>query len=351
MPWLIRTRRKVSSTRSNERSGERALDVLYTVEEYLYTVEQTNGGRVLEIRGLTKRYGDRDVLRGVDLTTRPGQVVALLGPNGAGKTTLVSIVAGLRSADSGTVLVGDVDALADPIGARRLLGLAPQELGIYPSLTVRRNLTFFGELAGLRRKALTDRIDDVCATLALRELLPRRAGELSGGQKRRLHAAIAILHRPPLLFLDEPTVGADVRTRAELLRAVRGLADDGAAVVYTTHYLTEVEDLGADVAILEGGRVIERAPVEDLVARYGTAALRLTFDGPAPSLRRFTTDGSVATLVVSDPAAEAAVVLRDLGTHAAALRSVDVIRPSLEAAYLALTGRLADQDGGDRVVA
>src|SRR5829696_2940440 len=306
---------------------------------------------MLEIRGLTKSYGDHDVLRGVDLTARSGQIIALLGPNGAGKTTLVSIVAGLRSADSGSVRVGDVDPLSDPVAARRLLGLAPQDLGIYPSLTVRRNLAFFGELAGLHRKALTDRIDDVCTTLALGELLSRRAGELSGGQKRRLHAALAILHRPPLLFLDEPTVGADVRTRAELLRAVRRLADDGAAVVYTTHYLTEVEELGADVAILEGGRVIERAPVEELVARYGTAALRLTFDGPAPALRRFTTDGSVATLVVGDPAAEAAVVLRDLGTPAAALRSVDVIRSSLEAAYLALTGRLADHDGGDRVVA
>ena len=306
---------------------------------------------MLRIDRLAKRYGDVEVLRGVDLVARAGEVVALLGPNGAGKTTLVSIVAGLRSADGGTVRVGDVDALAHPVAARRLLGLAPQDLGIYPSLTVHRNLAFFGELAGLDRRTLAERIDEVCAVLALEDLLARRAGELSGGQKRRLHTALAMLHRPPLLFLDEPTVGADVQTRAELLRAVRRLADDGTAVVYTTHYLVEVEDLRADVAILESGRVIERAPVDDLVSRYGTPALRLTFDGPAPALPGFVTEGSVATLAVRDPAAAAAGVFRDLGAHGDALRSVDVIRPSLEAAYLALTGRRSNDEGGDDVAA
>ena len=294
---------------------------------------------MLRIEGVEKRYGDVEVLRGVDLDADAGRVVALLGPNGAGKTTLVSIVAGLRSADAGSVRIADVDALADPVAARRMLGLAPQDLGIYPTLTVHRNLAFFGELAGLRRQALVARIDEVSGGLDLADLLLRRAGELSGGQKRRLHTAIAMLHRPPLLFLDEPTVGADVQTRARLLRAVRALADDGVAVMYTTHYLAEVEELDADVAILEGGRVIERAGVAELVSRCGTAALRLTFDGPVPALPGFTVDGAVATLPTADPAASAASVLRDLGAHADRLRSVDVIRPSLEAAYLSLTGR------------
>jgi ABC-2 type transport system ATP-binding protein len=306
---------------------------------------------MLRIEGLRKRYGDVDVLRGVDLEADAGRVVALLGPNGAGKTTLVSIVAGLRTADGGTVTIAGVDALRDPWSTRGMLGLAPQELGIYSPLSVHRNLVFFGEVAGLRGRALSCRIDEVCDALALRELLPRRAGELSGGQKRRLHTALAILHRPPLLFLDEPTVGADVRSRADLLRAVRRLAYDGAAIVYTTHYLTEVEELDADVAILEGGRVIERAPVRDLVARHGTAALRLTFDGPAPALPEFVVDGATATLPAADPAVAAATVLRDLGHHAAGVRSVDIVRPSLEAAYLALTGRRSNDEGEGDVAA
>jgi ABC-2 type transport system ATP-binding protein len=294
---------------------------------------------MLEIRGLTKRYGDREVLCGVDLDAAAGRVVALLGPNGAGKTTLVSIVAGLRSADAGSVHIGGVDALADPAATHGMLGLAPQDLGIYPTLSVYRNLAFFGELAGLRRTALEARIGEVCDALEMSDLLPQRAGELSGGQKRRLHTAIAILHRPPLLFLDEPTVGADVQTRTRLLRAVRSLADDGVAVVYTTHYLTEVEELEADVAILEGGRVIERANVGDLVARHGSPALRLTFDGPAPALPGYTVDGAVATLPTADPAAAAATALQGLGEDAGRLRSVDVVRSNLEAAYLSLTGR------------
>jgi len=268
---------------------------------------------MLRIRDLRKRYGDLEVLRGVDLDAAAGRVVALLGPNGAGKTTLVSIVAGLRSADAGSVHIGGIDALAEPAAARGMLGLAPQDLGIYPTLSVHRNLAFFGELAGLRGAALASRIREVCDALEMSDLLPRRAGELSGGQKRRLHTAIAILHRPPLLFLDEPTVGADVQTRARLLRAVRSLADDGVAVVYTTHYLAEVEELDADVAILEGGRVIERASVGELVARHGTPALRLTFDGPAPALSGYTVDGAVATLPTAVPAAAAATALQGLG--------------------------------------
>lgn len=294
---------------------------------------------MLHIDGLTKAYGERSVLRGVDLEVAAGEVVALLGTNGAGKTTLVSIVAGLRRADAGTVRVGTVDALREPGRARALMGLAPQALGIYPTLSARRNLVLFGELAGLAGHGLRRRVDEVAEALQLGEFLDRRAGVLSGGQQRRLHTAMAMLHRPPLLFLDEPTVGADVESRRRILEVVRELAADGCAICYATHYLPEVEELDATVAVLEQGRILELAPVADLIDRHGTAGLRLTFRGGAPALEGFAVSGDEAFRRVSDPGAEVARVLAGAGSWIGSLDAVEIVRPSLETAYLALTGR------------
>jgi ABC-2 type transport system ATP-binding protein len=299
---------------------------------------------MLHIKGLTKAYGQHQVLRGVDLDAAGGEIVGLLGPNGAGKTTLVSIVAGLRRADAGEVTVAGIDALAQPEQARAILGLAPQELGIYPVLSVEQNLRFFAELSGLSGRKLTGRVNEVAEALDLAQLLRQKAATLSGGQKRRLHTAMALVTEPKVLFLDEPTVGADVRTRNQILEAVRRRAEAGCAIVYTSHYLTEIEDLGATVAVLEEGRIIARGPLARLVAEYGSPALRLTFEGPAPALDGFEVAGSVATLRCPDPAHAAATILGRLNGSTARLRSVDIVRPSLEAAYLALTGRRSNED-------
>jgi ABC-2 type transport system ATP-binding protein len=303
---------------------------------------------MLEIRELSKSYGENAVLRGVDLSVSGGEIVGLLGPNGAGKTTLVSIVAGLRTADGGTVSVDGIDALAHPERVHRLLGLAPQDLGIYPPLSVEHNLRLFGELAGLTRASLDARVGEVAAALDLGPLLAHKAATLSGGQKRRLHTAMALVHRPRLLFLDEPTVGADVQSRARILDVVRELAGSGCAVVYTSHYLTEIEELAATVAVLEGGRVVASGPLEQLIRSHGSPALRLTFDGPAPSLDGFEVDGREALLRTPEPAQAAATILERLDGAGGRLRSVDIVRPSLEAAYLALTGRRSsDLEGAD----
>ena len=302
---------------------------------------------MLDIQGLQKRYGDHEVLRGVDLRASPGEILGLLGPNGAGKTTLVSIVAGLRTADGGQVVVDGIDALAHPERARAAIGLAPQDLGIYPVLSVYRNLALFGELAGLDGAPLRRRIAEVAETLDLTDLLPKKAAGLSGGQKRRLHTAMALVNRPKLLFLDEPTVGADVQSRGRILTAVRELAASGCAVIYTSHYLPEIEALAATVAVLEDGRIVARGPLQELVALYGSPQLRLTFDGPAPQLPGFQLAGREATLHTEHPAHAAADVLQRLNGQNAHLRSVDIVRPSLEAAYLALTGRRTNDETVD----
>ena len=298
---------------------------------------------MLTIQGLRKSYDDTPVLRGVDLTVEPGQVVALLGPNGAGKTTLVSIVAGLRSADAGRVTVGGVDALAEPERARALLGLAPQTLGVYPTLRVRENLALFGRVAGLRGGDLRQRVAEVAEALALTELLDARAGLLSGGQQRRLHTAMAMVHRPRLLFLDEPTVGADIESRRQILDLVRELAAEGAAVCYATHYLPEVEDLDATVAVLEEGRILAVDSVAALVDRHGRSGVRLAFRGPAPALDGFLVTGNEAFRATAQPGPTAARVLASGAAWVERLEAVEIVRSDLESAYLRLTGRGTSQ--------
>ena len=305
---------------------------------------------MLRVRGLTKAYGPVQALSDVDLDVDAGQIVSLLGPNGAGKTTLVSIVAGLRRADAGQVEIDGLDALARTPEVRRRIGLAPQELGIYPVVTVSRNLQLFGELAGLRRRALGERIAEVAPALGLDDLLDRLAGELSGGQKRRLHTAIALLHEPPLLLLDEATVGADVETREALLSLVRRLADDGAAVLYSTHHLYEVEALRASVAILDRGRMIARGDVPELVAAHATPVVDFTFAGPPPPLPVATqrVAGHRVRVATDEPARTIAEVTGSLDGRGVALVGVEVLQSDLKAVYLALTGHRyvsADREG------
>jgi ABC-2 type transport system ATP-binding protein len=303
------------------------------------------GPAVLHVEGLRKAYGSTAALDGVDLDVAAGEIVGLLGPNGAGKTTLVSIVAGLRSADGGSVRIGGIDALAHPHRARPLLGLAPQETGIYPTLTCRQNLRFFGELTGLRNRKLHDAVDSVAEALQLTELLDRRAQHLSGGERRRLHTALALVHRPALVMLDEPTTGADVRTRTQLLELVTNLAANGSAVVYSTHYLNEIDELGASVLIIDQGRAIARGTVADLLSAHAANIVELTFAGPAPAVSagtltdRVERNGSVLRVHTRQPDAATTAVIQGLGEQVKDLRTLEVVHPSLEAVFLELTGR------------
>jgi ABC-2 type transport system ATP-binding protein len=297
---------------------------------------------MLEIKGLEKSYGTLRVLRGVDLSVARGEICALVGPNGAGKTTLVSIVTGLRNPDAGSLCVDGLDAFAERGRLRRIIGCAPQELGMYPTLSVRANLEFFGRWNGVRGRDLAGRIRDVCLELDIADLLPRKAIDLSGGQKRRVHTALALLHRPRLLFLDEPTVGADVHARMRLLGAVRKLASEGSAIVYATHYLAEIETLGATVAILENGRIKERGTLEEVVARHGRARAELEFDGEAPALEGWQRNGPRIWALTPDPASATGSAIARLSADAGRLRTVRIIPASLESAYLGITGHSAN---------
>ena len=307
---------------------------------------------MLEVAGVCKSYGTHRVLRDVDLTVAPGQVVGLLGPNGAGKTTLLSIVAGLFPADAGTVRVNGTDVARDPLRTQRNLGFAPQTTGLYEPLTVEENLRFFGELAGLRRRQLDRRVVEVCEALLLGDLLSRQCQHLSGGEKRRVHTAVALIAEPPLLLLDEPTVGADIETRIALISLVQDLAARGTAIVYTTHYLPEVEVLDAAVVLMNEGALIARGSVNQLISEHGSGELELRFKGPAPSV---SVDGLIIHrkgdrlyVTTAAPAPVAAQILSKLDAgHVMRLDAVNTVRPSLESVFLNMTGRRL-QDAEDR---
>jgi ABC-2 type transport system ATP-binding protein len=305
---------------------------------------------VLDVRDVSKRFGDKVALDGVELRIGAGEIVSLLGPNGAGKTTLVSIVAGLLRPDTGQVLVSGVDPARDPRGARRHLGLVPQDLGVYPSLSVRDNLVFFGELAGLRRAALAEAIDEVAGALRLDEFVDRPVRYCSGGEKRRLHTAVALMHRPAVLLLDEPTAGLDVDGRVDLVHAVRKLAADGTAICYSTHYLEEVETLGASVELLDAGRIIASGPVVQLVGEHARPTLEIRFDGACPDLDgRWPHEvcGSTLRVFCDEPAAQVGAVLRTLDGDAHRVQSIEVVDASLEAVFLKLTGRRYESQGAE----
>ena len=306
-----------------------------------------DGDEVLVATGISESYGQIRALADVTLALSPGEIIGLLGRNGAGKTTLMSILSGLRRPDSGTVEVLGL-SLSENDSVKRHIGLAPQDLGVYPLTTVEENLRFFGKLHGLRRHQLSQRIGEVGESLELTALMRRQAGTLSGGEKRRLHTAVALLHRPRVILLDEPTVGADVETRARILSAVRQLAERGAAVCYSSHYLQEVQEIATSVAILEAGTLLVHETLARLVERSGGASLEIVFGTTIPAIdlrEEFQKDGKVLRIFTDSPALELPRVLDALGGRRADIVSIDILQPSLETVYLSLTGKRYEPDG------
>ena len=219
---------------------------------------------MLATEGLVKKYGQLRALDEFTLRVAAGEIAGLVGPNGAGKTTFVEVVTGLIRPDAGRVTIDGVNVLRHPRAARGLLGVCPQEIALYPSITVAEHLRLFGALAGLRRAALRRAIGEIAELMQLTDVLGKPAGLLSGGQRKRAQAATALVAPRPLLLLDEPTAGADPVTRTALLDVVTARAAAGAAVVYTTHYLPELAELGATIALARAGRIVARGSQAEL---------------------------------------------------------------------------------------
>lgn len=281
------------------------------------------------------QLGTTLALDGVDVRAAEGEIWAVLGPNGAGKTTLLSILGGLRRPTGGRLAICGVDAIASPRAAVKHVGLVQQAVGLYPILTVRENLEFFGGLAEMSGRALQESMVRTGEDLDIGHLLDKRVATLSGGQRRLVHCAAAMVFRPRVLLLDEPTAGLDREARDRLLAALRRLAADGITIFYATHHVGEVEELDAGVMVLERGRVTTRGTVRDLVHRYAASVVELSFDGIAPTLAHGVRGaveqlGSNVRIVCSEPVETAAHALAGLGGDAARLRGIEIKRPSLE---------------------
>lgn len=238
---------------------------------------------LLTVDHIRKSYADHVAVDGLSFVVEPGQVLGLLGPNGAGKTTTMSIIAGLLQPDDGRLLFNGEPVTRHSQAFRKMLGVVPQELAIYPDLTAEENLTFFGRLYGLRSAKLTERVNWALDRVGLTSNAKRQANTFSGGMKRRLNFAAALLHEPQILMLDEPTVGVDPQSRAHLLACVRDLRDRGTAIIYATHYMEEVQTVCDRVLIIDHGQALAGGTLDELLERVQTS-LRIQISGGSKQL-------------------------------------------------------------------
>jgi ABC-2 type transport system ATP-binding protein len=304
---------------------------------------------LLRIDRLAKAFGAVRAVDGVSFTVAPGELYGLLGPNGAGKTTTLSIVCGLLRPDAGQVEVDGVSFWTDPDRARRLMGVVPQEVALYEELTGRENLEFWGRVAGLDARTAHNRADELLAALCLADRAGDPIKKYSGGMKRRINLGAALLHRPRLLLLDEPTVGIDPQARANILEFIRRLCADGTAVLYTTHYLEEAEQLCHRIGILDHGRLLAEGTVAQLQERIGGDRL-FVLDGDWagvqpdawPGFRdrfRVLQQSARQMVVAAVGAADPVACLQHLLALPAKVENVALKRPSLNDVFLQLTGR------------
>ena len=241
---------------------------------------------LLALRGLGKSYGERAAVAAVDLDVTHGEILGLLGPNGAGKTTLISMACGVVTPSRGTVAIGDVDLATKPRIAKQKLGLVPQDLALYEDLSAIQNLQFFGAIYGLRGKTAAERIDWALDVAGLRDRAREPVKQYSGGMKRRLNIAAGLVHKPELLVLDEPTVGVDPQSRNHIFETVRKLRESGMTVIYTSHYMEEVEALCDRVAIMDAGAIVALGTVAELVAQHAARGVELEISGDLDAAMR-----------------------------------------------------------------
>ncbi|MDH3540327.1 MAG: ABC transporter ATP-binding protein [Acidimicrobiia bacterium] len=306
--------------------------------------------RILQCADLEKKFGDRHAVRDVGFEIGTGETYGLLGPNGAGKTTSISMICGLLARDGGSVTVDGRPIDVNTVEAKRAIGYVPQDLAIYPDLTARENLVFFGRLYGMDKAVLKARVDEVLEVIQLTDRAGDQTKEFSGGMKRRLNIGIGLLHRPKLLVLDEPTVGVDPQSRNAILSSVEHLSDEGMAVLYTTHYMEEAERLCDRVGIIDEGSIKAEGTRRELVTLVGQSdKVMLGANGHLePAAADMARVPGVETASVFDGGIEvivdrAAAVLPALISAASArdvvIRSVEVAQPDLEAVFLHLTGK------------
>ncbi len=301
---------------------------------------------LLVARGLRKAYGSRVAVQEVSLALRPGEVLGLLGPNGAGKSTTVGIISGLTAPDAGSVtLSGGVTLASDPAAYKRRIGLVPQDIALYEDLPARMNVELFGALYGLAPDVLKRRAAEVLAMVGLADRARDKPATFSGGMKRRLNIACALVHDPDILLLDEPTAGVDPHSRNAIFDNLEALKRRGKALLYTTHYMEEAERLADHLVIVDHGRVVASGTQAQLLAWLPAAQrLRVEIDGEPDEaalqgLPDVTRSGQRLEIAVADVGHDTVALLAALAQRGVAVRGLATARATLQDVFLALTGR------------
>ncbi|KEH86710.1 ABC transporter ATP-binding protein [Clostridium novyi] len=305
---------------------------------------------ILEAKNIVKRYGEHLAIDNASLSVREGEIFGLLGPNGAGKTTLINIIVGLLKSYSGEVNVFGKDLVKDEMYIKSQIGIAPQEAALFHDLTAYENVTFFGRLYGLKGKELKDGVKEA---LEFTELWDRRKDypkQYSGGMKRRLNIACAIVHKPKLIIMDEPTVGIDPQSRKHILNSIKKLNKMGSTIIYTSHYMEEIEDLCDEIVIMDKGKVIAKGTKEELKELIATedkvsiGVSNISYSiidkiKKVQGVKECVIDNNVINIISKNGSANLSEIIDIIVDYGAEINKINMDKPSLEGVFLTLTGR------------
>ena len=304
----------------------------------------------IEVLNLQKSFGENKAVQGVSFEVKQGEIFSLLGPNGAGKTTTISMLSCLLRPNDGDARVMGHSIRSDSMGVKSVLGVVPQDLALYEDLTARENLDFWGKMYGLRGAALRQRVKEVLEIIGLVDRANGRVGKFSGGMKRRVNIGVALLHKPQVIYMDEPTVGIDPQSRRNILDSVVALKNQGMTVLYTTHYMEEAQELSDHIAIMDHGKLMACGTNAELVRLVGERTridltLNVEASGVLPTWRavegvsQVTAEDGRVTVLVEDSNLVLPRLFESATRLAARITSVDIREPNLEAVFLHLTGR------------
>lgn len=308
------------------------------------------GNMLLRVEHLSKAYGNNVAVQDVSFTVEKGEAYGLLGPNGAGKSTTIAMIMGLLPPNSGEIFVDKLNLRKQPKEAKQKLGYVPQEIALYGELTARENLFYWGRLYGLHGKALTAKVNNALELVGLAEWAKARVSTFSGGMKRRINIAAALLHDPEIIIMDEPTVGIDPQSRNHILETVKCLNREGTTIIYTSHYMEEVEFLCERVGIIDHGKIIAEGSIEQLRQIVGeNSELDLALSAsPELIMPKLTALSRVKqagyqdnklNILTPSPAELLGEIVELLTTHQIHLQAVNIKEPNLETVFLHLTGR------------
>jgi len=307
---------------------------------------------ILQVQNLVKKYGDFTAVNGISFDIKEGEIFSLLGPNGAGKTTTISILSTLYAPTSGDAMISGYSVTKNPMAVKQVIGVVPQDIALYEDLTARENLIFWGQMYGLSGKGLASRVDEVLEQIGLTDKAKNRVKTYSGGMKRRVNIGVGLLHKPRLLFMDEPTVGIDPQSRRAILDTVKDLNKQGMSLLYTTHYMEEAEELSDRVGIIDHGELIALGTQKELTQQVGETetlilhvgesddpeALANSLKGLKDVLEANAADHKVS-VITPDAEEVLAAIVSKANERGIKIRSIDIREPNLEAVFLHLTGR------------